>query len=266
MTRLVRGSVRALALAAAVFHPSDALAQAGDITLFGGYAYPTYSQQFRFTPPTFPSLPGLEVRPEGELVLDAEGGPVFGAAVTFELGGALGIEGRFDSTSIKLWSSGVRYVVSGAGLSAALTIGEGAIPVDRLNMLSLNLRLRTPGAVSLVVSGGLSYLPRFTVAGSIPLQFEIVGSSIAGTEIPLGLAVEPTDSQYRFGLNGGVGLRVEVARSVSLVGEIRGFFFREYNLVLESDDPLLDNLLNSVDTIRFDPIIVNGVAGVSFRF
>ncbi len=264
--RIGRGPLLALTLAGAVLGPSRALAQGGDLTFFGGYAYPTYSQQFVFDAPSVPSLPGLEVRPEGDLVLDAKGGPVFGAAAAFELGGFFAIEGRFDSTAIELDSSGARYAVSGGILSGAITIGQGPIPVDRLNLLSLNLRLRTPGAVSFVASGGFSYLPKFAVGGSIPLRVEIAGSVIPDIEVPLRLAIAPTDSEHRFGVNGGVGLRVKVAAHASIVGEIRGFYFKQYELVAESDDPLLSGLLASFQAVRFDPIIVNGVAGVSFSF
>ena len=266
MTRPARVTALALGLAVFMLSPSHALAQGVDITIFGGYAYPTYSQQFVFDTPTVPSLPGIEIRPEGGLVLDAKGGPVFGVAAAFELGGFLGIEGRFDSTAIELDSSGARYDVGGLGLSGAITIGEGPIPVDRLNLVSLNLRFRTPGAVSFVLSGGFSYLPKFAVGGSIPLRIEIAGSVLPDTEIPLRFVVAPTDSEHRFGVNGGVGLRVKVAPSVSIVGEIRGFYFKQYELVVESSDPILGGLAGSFDTIRFDPIIVNGVAGVSFAF
>ena len=266
MTRPARVTALALGLAVFMLSPSHALAQGVDITIFGGYAYPTYSQQFVFDTPAIPSLPGIGIRPEGGLVLDAKGGPVFGAAAAFELGGFLGIEGRFDSTAIELDSSGARYDVGGLGLSGAITIGEGPIPVDRLNLVSLNLRFRTPGAVSFSLSGGLSYLPSFVVGGSIPLRIEIAGSALPDTEIPLRFAVAPTDSEHRFGLNGGVGLRVQVAPRVSIVGAVRGVYFKQYELVVESGDPILGGLAGSFDTIRFDPIIVNGVAGVSFSF
>jgi len=265
MTRPVRGLTVALGLGTALLTPMRALAQGGDVTFFGGYAYPTYSQQFVFRTPTIPSLPGAEIQPEGDLVLDAKGGPVFGAAAAFELGGFFAIEGRFDSTAIELESSGVRYTVSGA-LSGAVTIGDGPIDVDRLNLLSLNLRLRTPGVVSFVASGGFSYLPKFSVAGSIPLRVEVAGATIPSLEVPLRLVIAPTESQHRFGVNGGVGLRVRMAPNASIVGELRGFYFKQYELVAEADDPLLGDLVAGFQTVRFDPIVVNGVVGVSFSF
>lgn len=268
MTRVVHGPALAFGLAALVvaLSPNGAWAQGGDVTFFGGYAYPTYSQQFVFDAPSVPSLPGVEIRPEGDLVLDAKGGPVFGAAAAFELGGFFAIEGRFDSTSIDLDSSGARYTVSGGIVNGAITIGEGPIKVDRLSILSLNLRLRTPGAVSLSASGGFSYLPKFAVGGSIPLRVEVGGSLLPDVEVPLRLVVAPTDSDHRFGVNGGVGLRVRVAPNASIVGELRGFYFKDYELVVETDDALLAGLVATFQTVRFDPILVNGVVGVAFSF
>ena len=42
--------------------------------------------------------------------------------------------------------------------------------------------------------------------------------------------------------------------------------YSQYELVAEADDPLLGGLVAGFQTVRFDPIIVNGVAGVSFSF
>jgi hypothetical protein len=265
MRRTSSGLVLALGLVLTVLGQTPASAQGGDVTFFGGYAYPTYSQQFTYRPPMI-SVPGIEVRPEGELTLDAKGGLTIGVAGAFELGGFFAIEGRFDSTAIDLYSSGVRYTVSGSGLSGALSIGQGPLSVDRLNLLSLNLRLRTPGAVSLYASGGLSYLPKFEVSGSIPLSIQLPGTVIPDTQIPLRLVVAPSDSSNRVGVNGGLGLRVKVAPGVSLIGEIRGFYFKRYDLILESTDRTLNTLVGGFRTVQFDPIVVNATGGLSISF
>ena len=263
MRRIVR-FVSLLALVLAGARP--AFAQGGDVTIFGGYAFPTYSHTFTSSLPSVPALPGIEITPDGNFVLEATGGSVFGGAAAFELGGFFAIEGRFDSTSIKLRSSGVRYTISGGGLEGSISLAAGDIPVDRLNMLSLNIRLRTPGLVSFYASGGLSYLPSFSVGGSIPLVVDVSGLPLPGFEIPVSLDVAPSESSYRFGVNGGAGLRFAVAPKVSLVVEGRVFYFKDYELAINVPD--LPGFANSgaIRIVTFEPVVVNVVGGLAIRF
>lgn len=258
-------TVFALGLLIPSLSAAPTFAQGGDITIFGGYAYPTYSQEFTFRTPSIPSFPGFEISEEST-TLDAKGGTAFGLAAAFELGRVFGIEGRVDTASVKLESSGARYTLSGSGLSGSISLGEGPIPVDRLTLLSANLRLRIHGPVSLLASGGFSYLPSFNVGGSIPLTVGVPGLPAAGTTIPLRLTALPTDNEYRFGVNGGIGLRIRVAPVVALVGEVRGFYFSEYELYLQPANSALDDILRGLDPVRFNPVVVNAVAGVSFLF
>ena len=272
MDRAIRARSLGYALALAIIAPRAALAGQGDVTLVGGVAFPTYSQQFTLTVPSFP-LPGLEVRAEEDLTLDARGGAVFGGAVAFEFTPVLAIEGRLDSTAIDLRSSGARYVFGSTApllelLSGAVTIGSGAIAVDRLNLLSLNLRLRSPGPIGVYASGGLSYLPSFSVSGTIPVRVDIAGiPSLPGADVGVRLVVAPTDSAHRFGVNAGAGIRLRIGPSVSLVGEGRVFYFKEYELLVdETDVPNLAEFLNGLGLIRFEPVIVNVVGGVAISF
>jgi hypothetical protein len=243
-----------------------AFAQGGDVTIFGGYTYPTYQQTFRTSLPPLVALPDVVLTPDGDFTLDASGGPVFGVAGAFELGGFFAIEGRFDSSSIKLKSSGVRYVLDAGDITGSISLAEGPIEVDRLNLLSLNLRLRTPGVVTFYVSGGLSYLPSFAVTGSLPITVDISGINLPPREVPVKFEVAPTESSFRFGVNGGAGIRFPIAPHVSLVGDARVFYFREYELqaVVPQAPGVPD--LDRLGLIQFTPVVVNAVGGVAIRF
>ena len=76
----------------------------------------------------------------------------------------------------------------------------------------------------------------------------------------------PGQSDYRWGVNGGAGLRI--GGRVALVGEVRVFYFREYHLRFDAENgfDILDELLDSLPPVRFEPVFVNAQAGVTFRF
>jgi opacity protein-like surface antigen len=264
----VRSSLLALALIGAA--PGAAAADGWDLSVFGGLAYPTYDQRFTVRTPTITPLPGLVITPGGDLTIDGKGGAVFGAAACYEIG-VLGIEGRFDSTAIDVRTSGLTYDLSYAApplppVNGSVSIEAGPLETDRLSLLSLNLRVRTRGQVSFVASGGLSYLPDFAVTGTTPVRFEVDGLPALGATTAIGLRVSPAESGHRFGVNGGAGLRFSVAPNVSLFGEGRVFYFGEYDLTIDVDDPRLEELAGTVDQARFRPVVVNAVGGVVFSF
>jgi hypothetical protein len=118
-----------------------------------------------------------------------------------------------------------------------------------------------------VASGGLTYLPDVSITGSAPLSVEIGGVSLPGLDPRVRLRAAPGESGHRFGLNGGAGLRVGGSR-VAVVGEVRVFYFRDYELRFGVDGaPIeLDEVLASLAPIEFDPIIVNAQVGLVFRF
>jgi hypothetical protein len=165
----------------------------------------------------------------------------------------------------------VRYDLLGVeppitGLTATLVLSDGRFDVDRLRLWSANLRIRTPGPVALVASGGLTFMPDFEVSGSVPVAVPdapVLGA--LGTR--LRLAVAPGESRNRTGVNAGAGLRVGGER-VALVAEGRVFYFREYQLqILAEDDlPVFDGLAPSFETVHFRPVIITAQAGLLFRF
>ena len=174
---------------------------------------------------------GREVTVSGSPEITANGGLVVGGALAFEAG-VLGIEGRIDSTAVAFDLTGARYDVRASsgpfqGLTGSVTVGDGQFDADRFQLLSINARLRTPGPICLVVSGGFSYLPNITITGSVPLSAELAGFPIVSGLAPrLRLEVAPGESEHRFGVNGGAGLRIGGGR-VAIMGEVRVFYFRD---------------------------------------
>lgn len=248
---------------------SPASAQRVDLTLFAGLAYPTYEERLILRPGAL-SIPGVQVTSVGSPELRGDGGGVLGAALAFELG-ILGIEGRLDSMEAGIDFTGARYDLRGVaspfqGLTASLIAAPGRFDADRISILSLNARLRTPGPIGLVASGGLSYLPEINVTGTLPLDVDAPQIPPLGFDADLTLRAAPGQSDDRWGVNGGVGLRI--GGRVGLVGEVRAFYFRDYELrfATANGPQILDELLAEADSIRFDPVFVNAQVGLSFRF
>ncbi len=244
-------------------------AQGVDLTFFVGGAFPIYDERLSLRPST-PAVPGVDIGVVGLPLLEADGGPVFGGALAFEFG-VLGIEGRLDATEVGFAFTGAHYNLRGTqppfeDLTASITISDGRFDADRIPLLSVNARLRTPGPVALVVSGGLSYLPDVSVTGSIPLRVEIPGIPSLPVDPKLRLVAVPGQSDHRWGVNGGAGLRI--GGRVALMGEVRVFYFREYELRFETENgaDILDELLAGLAPVRFEPVFVNAQAGVIFRF
>jgi hypothetical protein len=247
-----------------------AFAQGGDLTLFLGSAYPVYDDRLTLRPST-PSLPGAEITVTGNPELRATGGLVVGGALAFEIG-VFGIEGRLDSTALGFDLAGARYdlrATSGPlqGLTGAIIVGDGEFDAERVHLLSINARLRTPGPIGLVASGGFSFLPDVTIGGSVPLSVQIAGLPLPPVEPRLFLRAAPGESDHRYGINGGAGLRIGGDR-VAFMAEVRAFYFREYELrfAVEGAPEIVEELLERVDSIRFEPVIVNANAGLVFRF
>ena len=265
-----RRRVLAVAILAWLALPPEAFGQV-DITLFLGRAYPVYDERMTLRP-SAPSLPGVDINVTGEPVIRADGGPVLGGALALELG-VLGIEARVDGTEVGFDFSGARYDLRATqppftGLSGSVTLGSGRIDANRLYLVSGNVRLRTPGPIGLVASGGLSLLPDVTITGSVPVSLDLAGVSVLQGAAPrLHLRAVPGESAHRLGVNGGAGLRVGGGRLALLV-EVRGFYFREYDLrfAVEGAPDFAARLLESTDVVRFRPVIVNGQAGLVFRF
>jgi hypothetical protein len=249
--------------------PAHAAAQTLDVTLFGGLAYPLYDERLTFQLPA-PALSGVEVTVAESPILRGDGGPVFGAALGLEFG-MIGIEARFDSVDAGLEFTGARYDLRGTtfpfqGLTASIVAAPGRFDAERISLVSLNARVKTPGPISIIASGGLSYLPDIDISGSVPLNVNAPQLPPLGFDATLTLRGVPGRSEHRLGLNGGAGLRV--GGRVALHAEVRGFYFRDYELQFASADgpDLLDDLLADADPVSFSPVFINAQIGVAFRF
>lgn len=248
---------------------APAAAQGVELTIFAGRAYPIYDERLTVRPSS-PSLPGVNITVAEAPVLTADGGPVFGGALAFQLG-PVGIEGRLDATNVGFDFTGARYELQGAqppfnALSAVVIMDEGRLDADRISLLSLNARLRTPGPVGLVISGGLSYLPDIRVTGAVPLTLQVGGIPLPDVNAALTLRATPGQDEHRWGVNGGAGLRI--GGRVGLLAEVRGFYFRDYELRFAVDDApeLAEELLEAIDPVRFTPVFVNAQVGLVIRF
>ncbi|MFB3852378.1 MAG: hypothetical protein ACE148_00995 [Vicinamibacterales bacterium] len=249
--------------------PGPAHAQV-EITGFLGRAFPVWDERLVLRAPSAPSLPGVEVTASGTPELRTDGGPVFGGAIALHFG-PIGIEGRLDATDIGFDAVGARYDLVATeppfqGLSGSVMVGDGRFDVERLNVVSLNLRLRTPGVIGIVASGGLSYLPDVTINGFVPVSVAIEGVNIGELAPRLRLVAVPGQSDHRWGVNGGAGLRL--GGPLSLIAEVRVFYFRSYDLGFSVDEasPFVNELLENIDAIGFEPVIVNAQVGLSLRF
>ena len=90
---------------------------------------------------------------------------------------------------------------------------------------------------------------------------------LPGNQARLGLEISPGESEHRFGVNGGAGIRIG-GGPVAVMAEARVFYFKEYELRFRVDDApqLVDQLLEGVDVVRFEPVFVNAQAGLVFKF
>ena len=266
------GTLRLPAAVLAVLLLAPQPAAAGwDLSLFVGRAYPTDDDRLVLRVPAVPPVEGLDIQASGTPELRADGGPVFGGALAWEVG-VLGLEGRLDITDVGLDLRGATYNLRATappltGVIGTIAVDDGRFDADLLRLLSLNVRLRTPGPVSLIASGGLSYLPGFDITGSAPLRFELGGvPALPGFNPQVRIRVAPGESANRAGVNAGAGLRF--GGRVAVFAEGRVFYFKEYELSLTLQDtpPIVNDLLSEFDPIRFRPVIVNAIAGLSFRF
>ena len=267
--------LRLLTLCAFVLSALGAVAPADagqmDVTLFVGRAYPVYDDRLTIRPSS-PSLPGVDVDVARDPIIRADGGLVLGGALAFEVG-VLGVEGRIDGTQIGFDLSGARYDLTATqppftGLTGSITIGDGRFDANRFYLLSGNVRLRTPGPIGLVVSGGVSLLPDVTISGSVPLTAQIAGlPSLPVIQPQLRLRVAPGESGQRVGVNGGAGLRIGGGR-LALMGEVRAFYFREYDLRFDvaGAPEFVATFIESSDVVTFRPVIVNAQAGLVIKF
>lgn len=257
---------------------------------FAGYVGPVLSpyEQSVVLNPAGLVLPGGAVVPGGQaLRLEASGGNSVAGALTLYLADALGLEIRLDMAKLNLDVTGATYRVVvdlPAPLPDAtgdLELGSGPMDVERIRPLSLNLKLRTPGRVRLALSGGLSYLPELRVVSAQAVRLRSVavpgvpaGAVLATVGLRADALPEQEDDNGRFGANGGVGLQVQLATNLLLVGEGRGFVFRRHRLQWERaggalsplEQALATELERRLDPVDFNPNFFQASVGLALSF
>jgi hypothetical protein len=249
-----------------------------DLTLLAGMAFPTYDERLTVRVPSIGSVPGLVVSADRDLVLRADGGLTFGGALAWEFAGIVALEARVDTAEVQFETDGVEYALSidGGGaippISATLTVGAGAFDLERLTVVSGNLRVRTPGAISLFASGGASYLLKLEAKNAVPLQLRFPGlPAVPPIDGALALVAEPDEGESRFGFNAGGGLRLGLGGPVALVAEARLFVFKQYELRLDAEASdaglrFIGELADRLPAVRFDPILYSVSGGLVFSF
>ena len=250
---------------------TGAAAQGFDVTFFVGKAFPTYDERLTLRPST-PSVPGARGGHRRRIAAhrsERRAGLRRRARLRVGHSRCRGTARRNRSQPRPHWCpvQSARYPAAFEGLAARVTISDGTFDADRIGLLSANVRVQTPGPVALIASGGLSYLPDINVTGSLPLRVEVSGvPTPPDVNQRLTLRAAPGQSEDRWGVNGGVGLRL--GGRVALIGEVRVFYFQDYELrfTAENGSEILNELLAGLAPVRFDPVFVNAQAGVTFRF
>ncbi len=281
------GMRKAAALLLAVL-AAPALAGAGELELTGyaGYTFPFYSQTFKYDPgPVTVPIPGVTVEQGGSFALEASGAPAFAGGVAYYLTGGFGLEVRYDRADLTVDTQASTYTVR-VGLPAPLdpvvadlALGKGTADLKAAAPFSLNLKLRTPGAVRLTLSGGASHLGdlEFETQHTIGLgviAFDLVQHNVQVSTIGF-RATGVAGAGSSWGGNLGLGLQIPLGEHGALVLEGRGFYFPKRKVEWEPvlDRPLsvlervlLDRALERLPTVEFEPWWVQATAGFAIRF
>lgn len=258
-----------------------------EIGVHGGRVAPSYQQTFHYGPGALPPLiPGVDIRQEGVFTLDAQGSTALGGSASLYLLPVLGLEARLDTLDVQVKVSGARFDVHAdlpaplPDLDTSLNLNAGTVSLDRLRPVSLNLKLKTPGPVGVTLSGGVSYLPALSLTVTQPLALGVTGLSggqfqIATLALRAEAQPEAEGDRSRFGLNGGLGLRLALGSHLALSAEGRYFIFQKHRLTWSpaSDRPLTpleETLLRAallrLDVVEFNPQAFQATVGVALVF
>lgn len=269
-----RAAFLVLALGAG-WGPTPALAGDFELAVQIGRSLPFYEQTFAFDPGDL-LPPDVPVTSSDGFGLDLGGGLTVAGAMTWRFSDSLGLEARVDSARVDLQVTGGTVSVDLGdlvpGLPSLPVSGalEGETQIDRLTPISLNLQFSTGDRVRFVVSGGGSYIPATTVAATVGVS---LGGNIPGLP-PISLpAIGVTAAatlEGGFGGNLGLGLRVPVGSSVSLVFDARAFGFPKRELQWGpggGESSIIEEVLAaSLDPIEFQYGFFQAAGGIAFTF
>jgi hypothetical protein len=258
-----------------------------ELALHGGATVPSYEQSFRYDPGTLvPRVPGLTLEQQGAFGLDARGSLAAGAALAWHLNRVLGLEARIDTADVDVRALGGAYDVRVnlppplPDFATTVQLPPGTVDLERLRVLSLNLKLRTPGPLVLAVSGGASYLPSLALEASQPVGLGVTGVDGALASVDLATLVlraraDPASDEGRFGANAGLKLQIQLSSGFAVFAEGRGFVFARHTVAWERgedralsplEEALVRELEASLEPIDFNPTFFQVVGGLAFRF
>jgi hypothetical protein len=271
-----------VALAAA---PSLAAAEL-ELTGYGGYTFPFYSQTFKYDPgPVTVPIPGVSVEQGGSFELKASGGPAFAGGIAFYVTDGFGFEVRYDHADITVETQSSSYTVRMGfpapldPVVADLALTEGTVDLHAAAPLSLNLKLRTGGSVKLTASGGASRLGDLQLTAEQTIGLGVVLFDLVQDTVQVGtIGVQATaaaETGSSWGGNLGLGLQIPIGERAALVFEARGFYFPkrtvEWEPVLDRpltdiEEDLLERVQERLPAVEFAPWWVQATVGFSIRF
>ena len=258
-----------------------------EISGFGGYTFPFYSQTFTYGPgPISIDVANINITQSGSFELKASGAAAFGGALAFYPTHAIGIEVRLDSSDLKLKPQASTFDVDVTlpapfePIHSSLTLDQGTASLKPANSFSINLRVRTGGQTHLFASGGLSHLGNLEASIHQPVALGVTSVDLIHDKINVGTidlqAQVPLDQQgSSWGGNFGLGFQIGLGQHGGVFVEGRGFVFpkrrTEWSGVIESplsplEQQLLDRLLSSLPQAEVKPWWVQATIGISYRF
>ncbi|HVO10808.1 MAG TPA: hypothetical protein VMX54_08695 [Vicinamibacteria bacterium] len=285
----MRNALKPWPLAVVCLLASAPIAVAADfeITGFGGYTFPFYSQTFTYGPgPISINIPDISITQSGSFKIKASGGASFGGALAFYPVHAIGIEVRLDSADLKLEPEASTFDVDVTlpaplePIHSTLTLDQGTAALKTANTYSINLRVRTGGQTHLFASGGLSHLGNLQASIRQPVALGVTSADFVTNKLNVATidlqAQVPLDKQgSSWGGNLGLGFQIGLGQHGGILVEGRGFVFpkrtAEWQGVIESpltplEQELLNRTLSSLPSVEIQPWWVQATIGISYRF
>jgi hypothetical protein len=260
--------------------PVAALAAEVEVEAGLGRALPRYTETYSYSP-RFSGLnvPGLQVEQSGSFQFDARGSTAWTVAAALYFTDSFGVEARLDSAEVDVSLVDVAFDVTATlpplpPVSYHFDLPSGSVRVDDVRPLSLNLKLRGLGPLTL--SGGVSYLGEIDAVATQPLGLGIERILARGpvlSSLALRAATEATEEGTggKLGANLAAGLRIPVGSRLALVAEARAFIFKTRRLVWNAaeapsgpaEQALLDEVLARLPAVEFTPTYWRLTGGLS---
>jgi hypothetical protein len=255
---------------------TGATARAGevDVAVRAGTSLPFYEQSFPMAV-DLPALPGVDLRQEGRLALDARGGMLVGAGLRWWPQRNVGIEVRYDSAAVDASAQEpvfyARVDLGALGTTPEVSLSPNTtVEIDRLTPISANLALRWKGRPSVVASAGVSYLPAMTFAVREELALDLV---VLQWDLPA--LVAGGEIEGRIGGNLGLTVEVPLTRRVAFQAEGRVFVFQSEILDWRAtqlagagpaEELVIDAVRDLLEPVEFTPGYFHLAGGLVVRF